>query len=149
MQERTLKSIHGKEIRAMYEEKREEGHTLLEVIVAAAILSFVFLGLLGALVGNFTLNNHSRDRVMATQAARDVMEQLMSLNVEGLPAQGGLTFDVLSIPDLPNKHIGRIDIADRSGGSGKQYELAVTIEHSGCTGKPAFKVELVSRRAKL
>ena len=133
----------------MHEVKREEGHTLLEVIVAAAILSFVLLGLLGALVGNFALNNQSRDRVMATQAARDVMEQLMSMHVADLSAQDGLMFDVLSIPDLPNKHIGRIDVTDRSGGSGKQYELAVTIKHDGCPGKPAFKVELVSRRAKL
>ncbi len=65
---------------------RQTGFTLVELMVGAMILATAIAALLGAFVGQVTLNEHSRNLAWATNDASRVMEQLRRQNSNCAPA---------------------------------------------------------------
>ncbi|GIW73278.1 MAG: hypothetical protein KatS3mg102_2820 [Planctomycetota bacterium] len=126
----------------------QRGHTLVELTAAAAVLAIVLVGLLGTFATSLRSDRVEQDRLVATMAARDVMEQLAALPYEDLPAQDGLTFQVLGIQGLADPEIGRITVSDASGGSGELYVVVVEVDDPGGTGRVPFQFRLETRRAK-
>mgnify|MGYP001950879727 FL=1 len=60
--------------------RRSSGFTLVELVVGAMILATAIAALLGAFVGQVTLNEHARNLAWATNDASRVMEQLRRQN---------------------------------------------------------------------
>lgn len=126
----------------------ESGFSSLEILVCIVVLGIASLTLLSLISSSMTVNASSQYQVMAYKAAQDVMEQLIAMDYTQLPAQNGLTFDVISIKELTNKTIGSIGVVDVSGGSGKLYEITVRVAYVGDRTVPRLNINLVTRRAK-
>ena len=127
---------------------KNEGHTLLEVTIAMTILLTALMGVMSVFNTGFVTNESTQNRLMATKAVEEVMEQLKALDFADLPAQDGLTFAFLDIPNLPDPNIGLMQVQDVSGGQGNIYEITVSLTHAGLTGVPPFSASLISRRAR-
>ena len=59
---------------------RQQGFTLAELIIGAAVLAIAITALLGAFIGQTTLNEHARNLTWAINDANRVMERLRQLN---------------------------------------------------------------------
>lgn len=62
----------------MRTEQRIEGFTLLEVMVATAVLALALTGIAAVVVEANRLNQHNEEQKIAQNAARDMMEQITS-----------------------------------------------------------------------
>lgn len=128
--------------------KNNHGFSLLEVIIAATILSTALLGVLAVFNTAFVSNDSIQNQVVAMKAVQEVMEQLRVMDYADLPAQDGLVFEFLDIPELDDKNIGLIEVKDVSGGTGNIYEITVSITHPGSAAVGGFSARLISRKAK-
>lgn len=62
--------------------KFEKGMSLVEVIVALAILSIVFTGMMGFFTDSFKMQKRSQDAVKAQKAAESILEQIKVGNID-------------------------------------------------------------------
>jgi Tfp pilus assembly protein PilV len=73
----------------------QEGFSVIEAMLAAAIFGVFMMGVIGMLVGTFNTNNVSRDITEATARGADVIERLAKLPYFG----GCLENNTCSEPD--------------------------------------------------
>lgn len=126
----------------------ESGVTLPEVIISLAILAGAALSLLGLFGSSLRVNSAVQHSTIAFKAGQEVMEQIMAMDYTSVPAQNGLTFDVIGIKELPNPTIGSVTVTDVSGGAGRLYEIVVRISYNGDGAIPKLNINLTARRAK-
>jgi len=120
------------------------GFTLVEVIIAAAIMALVSIPLLHALTTAVNTNAKSKEKMRATNAAENIMEDLKSMTVsEALKkySQGAITLDSPNYPGKANAaetnaykmslnaSIPGID-ADLQEALDKGYEVEIMIDPS-------------------
>lgn len=73
--------------------------TLMEIIIGAAVLTIAIVALLGAFLGQITLNEHARNLTLGMNDANRVMEQMRQQNTgascstPAVQAPGGATWD--------------------------------------------------------
>lgn len=60
------------------QKRREEGFTLLEILVALTIFAVGMLGIAGVQIQSLRYNSSSDDRTRTAAAAQDVLEQILS-----------------------------------------------------------------------
>lgn len=91
--------------------KHNHGMTLLELMIATAVLIIAITGLLAALTGLFTLNENAGKLTLAMTAAQDKIEEIRNANFDTLfSAYNAAHFD----PDgfLPSQAEANIVIND-------------------------------------
>ena len=66
------------------EQKFLTGFTLMELVVASAILVVALVGLIAVFVGSFTLSEGARNLTIATNDAQTVMEEIRDYNIPSL-----------------------------------------------------------------
>lgn len=118
-----------------------QGFTLLEIMAACAILAIVCVGVLGAVLKVDQDNRYIYNCTIANRAAHQMMEILLSMDLDDVVAnQNGQTFTV-SVPNGPPA-TGHITITDLhwSGLLGRAYEYRVTV--------PDYSVTLTTIRAR-
>ena len=77
-----------------------KGFTLVELLVAVAIVAFAVCGILSLYVACFGLTKTSRNMSIATNAAQALMEQIRSSDFNSIvDTYDGMTFTVNSIPN--------------------------------------------------
>ena len=133
------------------ERNRQDGFTLVELMISLAIFAIVILGSYSSLL---TTAAHSRiieNSVMARSAAQEVIEQLFVMPIGDLSAQDGLPFDFTGVP-LQDPAIGQIGVVDISSShglsAGELYQINVSINHEGGDGVKSFSTSLTTYRAK-
>lgn len=80
---------------------RERGFSLIEVLVATAILMFVVIGILTMFSSRMTLDKFSKNRMIALSLAQEAIEYLRALPVEKLPEYDNKIQDYGEIPSYP------------------------------------------------
>ena len=96
--DRTLKANGRSEIKL-----NNIGFTLVEVIVAAAIMALVSVPLLHALTTAVNTNARAKEKMRATNAAENIMEDLKSMNVS--EAVEKYSNGAITVPNKPGKSI--------------------------------------------
>ncbi|MCX7806543.1 MAG: type II secretion system GspH family protein [Planctomycetota bacterium] len=120
--------------------REHRGFTFLEIVVACAIMAIVCVGVLGAVLKVDQDNRYIYNCTIAHRAAHQMMEILLSMDLDDVIAnQNGQTFTV-NVPSGPPA-TGRITITDINwGGIGRAYEYRVTV--------PDYSVSLSTVRAR-
>ena len=72
-------------------DSRESGMTFVELLIGALLLAVALASLLGASLGQLTLNEHARNVMLATNDANRVFEQLRRQNSGGACATPSVT----------------------------------------------------------
>ncbi len=62
----------------MISETRSEGYTLIEVLIATAVLSITLTGVASVVIQSNRLSEYNREKKVAQRAAADMMEQIQS-----------------------------------------------------------------------
>jgi prepilin-type N-terminal cleavage/methylation domain-containing protein len=88
------------------------GFTLVETLIAAAILVFCLCGLLAAYINMFLLTDLARDFTLATNAMQAEMEDIKRTSFDSLMALNGTPFDVNGFAASDAK--GRIEVCDNT-----------------------------------
>lgn len=123
---------------------RQEGFTLLEVMLAIALLGVVSLGASMLLIPILEEQNNSREVTSATGYARAVLEELYSRTMEDLtndstgylleenwPKKGDQVFDeVLTLEEMADPAIPTIDV-DIDDLDSDPLEILVTVSWLG------------------
>jgi len=122
------------------------GHTLVEVLLALAVMSFVALAILAGTITGEQARRSSDDIRQATAHAERVLEVLRALPFDQLDAQNGIGVAVDDM-GLPEPEIGRVTVAQVSGQPSLR-EVAVVLDFPGAPGRPGFRVELKTRRSR-
>jgi len=78
------------------ENKSDRGFTIVEVLIAIAILSIALLGMAGLTMGIMTGNEHSKNLTTATALAQDKMEEIKRLGYDGTPSTDTIAYDTVS-----------------------------------------------------
>ena len=121
----------------MKQSKNENGFTLIEVLIAAVIISFGMLAM-GTFLGNYMNKNTHNERVtMATTYAQEQIETLRTLALatdltaadgatETLPGSGGTYTRTSVVDDTSNPHTITVTVTWTDTGSG-QVVLATLV----------------------
>lgn len=64
--------------------KTQQAFTLIEILISVTVLSIVLLAMISGYVGCLTINEISRNTTVASEDARQVVEQMRSLAVDSL-----------------------------------------------------------------
>lgn len=116
----------------------ENGFTLIEVLIAVAIISFGMLAM-GSFLGAFVTKNTNNERVtMATSYAQEKIEELRSQALstdltsadgatETLTGSGGTYTRVSVIDDTINPHTITVTVSWVDTGSNSQVVLATLV----------------------
>ncbi len=91
----------------------KKGFTLIEVLLAGAILAFCLCGLLLTYINMFILSDLARDLTLATNAVQAKMEELKKTSYAGLLAFNGVTFDIAGFASSNAK--GLIEVTNNLG----------------------------------
>lgn len=97
-------------------QKREEGFTLVEVLLSLAIIAVTLSGLLLTYVNVFVLADMVRDSALASNAVAARMEEIKNMDFDTLPAEAG-AFNLTSygFPSLlPSR--GRVEVTTSFSG---------------------------------
>lgn len=133
------------------ERNRQDGFTLVELMISLAIFAIVILGSYSTLLTAATHNRIIENSAMARNAAQEVIEQLFVMPIGDLSAQDGLSFDFTGVP-LQDPAIGQIGVVDISSSyglsAGELYQINVSINHGGGDGVKSFSASLTTYRAK-
>ncbi|MBI5873880.1 MAG: prepilin-type N-terminal cleavage/methylation domain-containing protein [Candidatus Omnitrophica bacterium] len=87
--------------------RKNSGFTLLELMIAAAIIIVALAGLLSTYVACFELNETTRNTNLALNAAQKAMEEIRSSTFSGIAsAYNGYNFAVSGM--AVNKSVGRV-----------------------------------------
>jgi len=90
----------------------EGGFSLIEVLVASAVLVFAFAGMLAMYVSLFALSDISEKYLMANNSLQTEMEKLRLMNFSDIPSLDGTTFSIEGLP--AQDAVGRIEVGDYS-----------------------------------
>ena len=96
---------------------KEAGMTLLEVVIAVAVLAVAVCGTVGAMLACYQMNTRSREENLATAAAQDMLATIRETPFENIVASfSGTTFRVngLNTPAGGADHGEVIIIADET-----------------------------------
>ncbi|RMF93695.1 MAG: type II secretion system protein [Nitrospinota bacterium] len=75
---------------------KEKGFTLIEVLIALAILSIAMASIAPVFLSNFAFNNRNELRTGAVAAARQVLDGLRLQNPANLPLSGSTSQEVIA-----------------------------------------------------
>lgn len=132
--------------------KARLGHTLLEVIIAAAVLTIASLGIMAGLSGTKTVTTSSEDYLNASTRVEQAMEAVLALpfdqflsDVANNPS-GQPTFSIDDM-NLPDPNIGSFVVTPVLGTNNGVYEITAIADFPGSPGRPAFRVEMTTRRS--
>ena len=97
--------------------RRARGLTLVEVVLGVLTLALIAAAVLGAYIGQITLNEHARNLSLAIQDVSRVIEQMRRENVgctspEVVPA-GATSWDAWLQAQVPGKSIPGVGTAER------------------------------------
>ena len=84
--------------------------TLMELMIAAAVLSIALLGLLGVFTRCFGLNETAKNLTIAINGAQEKLEQIRNLRDAGTPRPAGHYSE--NVSNFPVQHRVAIDIFD-------------------------------------
>ena len=124
--------------------RSQGGFSLLEVMIAMAVLAIAVVGTLGVLLVTHQHNTATDEASLAHKACQEMMEQLVGMTYDTMLAQDGLAFVA---PKLhATQAIGAIQItepvADRA-------EMRVRIQtQPGQVTRSPINVELISWRSR-
>lgn len=90
-----------------------KGFTLVEVLLAGAILAFCLCGLLLTYINMFILSDLARDLTLATNAVQAKMEEIKKTSYAGLSTFNGVTFDIAGFASSDAK--GVVEVTDNLG----------------------------------
>lgn len=99
----------------------KSGFTLVEVLLAAAIMAFCLAGLLLTYINLFTLSDLSRDFTFASNGLQLEMEKLRTVSWANLTAANGTQFNVSGFD--PSRSRGVIEISNTSYADLKEARL--------------------------
>jgi prepilin-type N-terminal cleavage/methylation domain-containing protein len=89
-------------VEVLMKARREKGMTLIEVLVALAILSLVMLSVIGLFTQSMVLTSSGMDYTMVNNLARDRLEGLMSVPFNGATLtvldQAGTAYSTSDLP---------------------------------------------------
>lgn len=88
---------------------RNRAFTLIELMIAAAILVGAFLGILGVFTGCFNLNELTRNLTISLNGAQAEMESIRNLSFDSISAG---TFEIAGIADADSEGIVEVDDTD-------------------------------------
>jgi uncharacterized protein (TIGR02598 family) len=129
--------------------RAEGGFSLLEVMIAMAVLAIAMAGILGLLLVTHQHNQSASETTMAYKACQEVMEQLQGMTYDEVLAQNGVTFAAKKLH--PDQQIGLITVTDASppGDPDTKAEIRVSVRaQPGQISKQAINVELVTWRSR-
>jgi prepilin-type N-terminal cleavage/methylation domain-containing protein len=102
------------------------GMTLIELMIAMALLAVIFTGL-GVTVLRADRNNvYNNDRAIAHKAAQEVLEVIHNESIDDTVARDGTTFDVLGL-STDGTNAGTITVSDLGWDSSSAQAYLVTI----------------------
>jgi hypothetical protein len=95
--------------------RKEAGFSLVEVALAAAVLTVGTLGFLATMTTTLQMESQSKDTVIATRAAQDALDEMWNLSRQDYGAVyetfGGAIFDVEGLDCPPDREaVGTIII---------------------------------------
>ena len=131
---------------------QRQGHTLLEVIVAAALLTIASLGIMAGLSGTKTIATSSEDYLNASTRVEQAMEAVLALPFdqfldEVVNNPGGQPTFSIDDMNLPDPNIGSFVITPVLGTNNGVYEITAIADFPGSPGRPAFRLEITTRRS--
>lgn len=106
-----------------------KGFTLVEVLVAVAILAFCLCGLLVTYINMFFLSDLTRDSTLATNAIQAKLEEIKNTNFENLSSFNGTTFDVNGFASSDAK--GAVWVLDTAYSDLKRVRIVVCFKSRG------------------
>lgn len=114
--------------------QKKKGFTLIELMVALAILAFCLTGLLLTYIGMLVLNETTRNLTIATNAAQTELEKLRNqsnqpLGFDSLVNFNGATFDVPGF--IAGNAKGRIEVANAGYADLNQVRIVVSWKQRG------------------
>lgn len=120
------------------------GVTIVEMMIALAILSIGLLGLCSAIISNMTTIDHNREEVIAMNAIRRQLTLLEMTSFNTVPA-GGSTAEVpgvvqafgnvnFAVPEL-NGATGRVIMPTTGGGILNETMTAITVQNIDGLGR--------------
>lgn len=123
------------------------GLSLVEVMIAMALLTVVLMGLMGVSVLSNRQVQESNDRAVAHAAAQLTVEMLGSRSVPEVLAFDDTTFDVDGLSAATTKTVGRIEVTDLGWDSSTDQAYLVTVRVADPnTGQEFAVVNLVRTR---
>ncbi len=87
----------------------KKGFTLIELMIAAAILVIALVGLLAAYTGCFGLNETARNLTIAMSGAQKEMEKIRNLAFSQISAEDGNSFEIAGIADADSEGVIEVD----------------------------------------
>ncbi len=103
---------------------RERGLTLIEMLIALALLGFILLGILPLFMGSVKSNFSANEYTSIHNLCRDRLEQLMNLTFNGPQLSVGVIHPNDLPPVLPDPATG---VPPASGGILNPYRLTYTV----------------------
>lgn len=91
---------------------KKSGFTLMELMVAAAILASVLLGILGVFTACFVLNETAENLTLAINAAQQEVERIRNLGFSQISAEDGSSFEIAGIADINSEGAIAVDSSE-------------------------------------
>jgi prepilin-type N-terminal cleavage/methylation domain-containing protein len=105
----------------------QRGITLVELIIALAIIGIALLGAIQVLVGTSELKHTTREMTIAREAAAAEIERLKAQSVSNFDGLAGLNGTSASVSRLPNGILAREVITTNPN----LYNVRVTVTWTG------------------
>ena len=134
---KSLLSLRGAKRRSNLRRSNLNGFSLIELMVAVVILAMTIFGIFLAFSTGFQGMADARDRTVATNYAREEMENLKNMSFDNLVIGGPTTF---TIP-APTKFSGTKTIGKWNDNDDLK-EITVIVSWDDRNGIPKFEVKL-------
>lgn len=111
--------------------KKNKGLTLIELLVAMAILAVLLLGIGISMLRMEHANMLDHDRALAHKAAQQILEIIMNESLSDALSRHGTTFSVFGMTTCPEDNTGSISVQDMGwdSSSGQSYLFTITVAH--------------------
>lgn len=112
---------------------RERGLSLLEVTASITMLAVAVIGLMAAIAATSHLDQQSKERLLAVNAAREVLDTVRAQPYRVIGTNDSKIFDVVGLQPMPGQSLpGRITVNTLAA---NLVEVVVTIEWKGLVGR--------------
>lgn len=123
----------------------QKGLSLLEITIAAALLTVGVIMMMNVLLDGFRTNNTARYETVATNAAMQWMERIFQDNPSNVLSYNNTTFPVLGLPETqPGTDPGAIAVDNNS-----PHLVTITVSWGGRGGVPRGQVTLNALRSEV